>query len=167
MKKFVMILLLAVFSVGAHAQIVQGKSSIGFNAGYAFDSENATLGIDYRYCITDEVRLNPSLIYFVKNDGLSAWAIDLNAHYVIALNDIFAFYPLAGVDLSFWKFDWGGSVAGYSYEFDDTETRLGVNVGIGAELYATDELSIGLEVKYNIIKDIDQVLLGFRVGYCF
>ena len=51
MKKFVMMLMLAVFSLGAYAQTQQGQSAVGFNIGYGFDSKNATLGVDYRYCI--------------------------------------------------------------------------------------------------------------------
>lgn len=156
MKKLVMILLLLVSGWGiTSAQTGQGVSSLGFNIGYGFDSENATLGVDYRYCITDAIRLNPGLTYFVKNDGLSAWAIDLNAHYVVKLSEMFGFYPLAGLDLSFWKL---GS---------HNETRLGANIGLGGEVYATNNLSVGLEVKYNIIKDFDQALLGVRVGYSF
>ena len=48
-----MMLMLAVFSLGAYAQTQQGQSAVGFNIGYGFDSKNATLGVDYRYCITD------------------------------------------------------------------------------------------------------------------
>ena len=71
-----MMLMLAVFSLGAYAQTQQGQSAVGFNIGYGFDSKNATLGVDYRYCITDAVRLSPSLTYFVKNDNHSTWAIE-------------------------------------------------------------------------------------------
>ena len=150
-----MMLMLAVFSLGAYAQTQQGQSAVGFNIGYGFDSKNATLGVDYRYCITDAVRLSPSLTYFVKNDNHSTWAIDLNAHYVVKLSEMFGFYPLAGLSLSFWKAGpWDA-------------TRLGANIGLGGEVYATDNLSIGLEVKYNIIKDFDQAMLGVRVGYSF
>lgn len=168
MKKFVMMLMLAVLSLGAYAQTQQGQSALGFNIGYGFDSKNATLGLDYRYCITDEVRINPGLTHFVKNDGLSAWAIDLNAHYVVKLSEMFGFYPLAGLSLCFWNF--GGKLDLGNYgklEVSDTETRLGANIGLGGEVYATGDLTIGLEVKYNIIKDFDQALLGVRVGYSF
>lgn len=161
MKKIVMVLMLAICSLGAYAQTHQGQSSAGFIIGYGFDSENATLGIDYRYCVTNEVRLNPSLTYLVKNDGLSAWAIDANVHYLFRLSDIFGFYPLAGLSLSFWNWDivdeWG----------DDTDTRFGANIGLGGELYASDYITVGLEVKYNIIKDYDQAMFGVRIGYSF
>ena len=150
-----MMLMLTVFSLGAYAQTQQGQSAVGFNIGYGFDSKNATLGVDYRYCITDAVRLSPSLTYFVKNDNHSTWAIDLNAHYVVKLSEMFGFYPLAGLSLSFWKAGpWDA-------------TRFGANIGLGGEVYATDRISVGLEAKYNIIKDLDAAALAVRVGYNF
>ena len=150
-----MMLMLAVFSLGAYAQTQQGQSAVGFNIGYGFDSKNASLGVDYRYCITDAVRLSPSLTYFVKNDNHSTWAIDLNAHYVVKLSEMFGFYPLAGLSLSFWKAGpWDA-------------TRFGANIGLGGEVYATDRVSVGLEAKYNIIKDLDAAALAVRVGYNF
>ena len=96
--------MLTLFSIGAYAQTQQGQSSFGFNLGYNFnDVGNATISIDYRYCVTDAFRLTPSITHLVKNDGLSAWAIDMNAHYVFKLSEMFGFYPLAGLSLSFWK----------------------------------------------------------------
>lgn len=160
MKKLIMMLMLVAVSLGAFAQTQKGTSSAGLTIGYGFDSENATIGVDYRYCITDAVRLAPSLTYFVKDDGVSAWAIDLNAHYVIKLSEMVGFYPLAGLDLSFWKVDLGHSL---SYN----QTRFGANIGLGAEIYASRNLTVGLEAKYNIIKDLDQFLIGVRVGYNF
>ncbi len=159
MKKLVVLLMLVICSVGAYAQVQQGQSSFGFNLGYGFDSKNATLGIDYRYCVTDEFRLSPSISYFVKNDYHSAWAIDMNAHYVFKLSDMFGFYPLGGLSLSFWKFD--GIPNSYN------KTRFGANVGLGAEVYATSQISVGLEAKYNIIKTWDQALASVRIGYNF
>lgn len=159
MKRLCLLFVLVLMGVSAYAQTTQGNSSVGFNVGYGFDSKNATLGVDYRYCITDEVRLAPSLTYYVKNDYHSTWAIDLNAHYVVKLSDAFGFYPLAGLSLSFWNWDY--------YKHSDNATRLGVNIGLGGEVYASDALSVGLEVKYNIIKDFDQAMFAVRVGYSF
>ena len=137
--------MLTLFSIGAYAQTQQGQSSFGFNLGYNFnDIGNATIGIDYRYCVTDAFRLTPSITHLVKNDGLSAWAIEM-----------FGFYPLAGLSLSFWKAGpWDA-------------TRFGANIGLGGEVYATDRVSVGLEAKYNIIKDLDAAALAVRVGYNF
>ena len=158
--------MLAIISMSAFAQTQQGQSSFGFNLGYGFnDNGNALLGVDYRYNFTDEVRFAPSLTYFVKDDGMSAWAIDVNAHYVFKLSEMFGFYPLAGLDLSFWKVSMGNSVS-------LNKTRLGANIGLGGEVYATDQLSVGLEFKYNILKSwedfrLSQPILAVRVGYNF
>ena len=60
MKKLIVMLMLTLFSIGAYAQTQQGQSSFGFNLGYNFnDVGNATIGIDYRYCVTDAFRLTP------------------------------------------------------------------------------------------------------------
>ncbi len=170
MKRFSLVIICMICAcTQLFAQTKRGDSSFGFNLGYGFDSENATLGIDYRYNLTDEVRLTPSLTYFVKADDLSAVTIDLNAQYVVKLSDMFGFYPLAGIDLSFWKWhNAGGHVNEFGrYDDDHNEMRLGVNLGVGGEVYATKELTIGLEAKYCIIKDLDQAWLGVRVGYNF
>lgn len=166
MKKLVVMLMLVLFSMGVYAQ--QGQSSAGLTIGYGFDTNNATLGLDYRYNLTDEIRLTPSLTHFVKNDGLSAWAIDMNVHYVFKLSEMFGFYPLAGLSLSFWKssldVDWEGVGR---IKASDNATRFGANIGLGAEVYATDRITVGIEAKYNIVKTVDQALLGVRVGYNF
>lgn len=160
MKKLIVMCMLAIISMSAFAQTQQGQSSFGFNIGYGFnDNGNALLGVDYRYNFTDEVRFAPSLTYFVKDNGLSAWAIDMNVHYVFKLSEMFGFYPLAGLDLSFWKFGAGS--------WSHNMTRFGANIGLGGEVYATDQITVGLEFKYNIIKDFDQPILGVRVGYNF
>lgn len=157
MKRLVVAVVLAVMSCGVYAQ--KGAQSVGFNLGYGFDSENATIGLDYRYNLTNEIRLAPQLTHFVKNDGLSAWAIDMNVHYVVPLSDLFAFYPIGGIDLSFWKFS--------QNHFSDNRTRLGLNIGLGADLYASPEITVGVDVKYNIIKHYDQALASVRVAYNF
>lgn len=160
MKKIVIMMVIALMSVNAFAQTKKGDSSFGLTLGGGFgDINHVTLGIDYRYNITNEIRLTPSITHFIKNDHLSAWAIDANAHYVFKLSDYFGFYPLAGMNFSFWK----ASVGKLSHD----ETRIGANIGLGGELYASKELSIGLELKYLIIADVDQPMVGIRVGYNF
>lgn len=159
MKRVLLTLMLGAFCLSGFAQAQQGVSSLGVNIGYGFDGENATLGLDYRYNLTDEVRLAPSLTYFVKNNYHSAWAIDVNAHYIVRLSDMFGFYPLGGLSLSFWNWKVG------SYSLNDT--RFGANIGLGGEVYATSVITVGLEAKYHIIKDYGQPMFAVRVGYNF
>ena len=117
---------------------------------------NTTVGIDYRYNVSDDVRIAPSLTHLMKHGGLSAWALDFNAHYVVKLDPSFGFYPLGGVSLSFWE-------AGRDWD----ATRLGVNIGLGGEVYASRDLTVGLEMKYNLIQDFDQAMAAVRIAYNF
>ncbi|WP_459190366.1 outer membrane beta-barrel protein [Parabacteroides sp. APC149_11_2_Y6] len=156
MKKFVVVLMLALFSIGVHAQTEKGRSSVGLNLGYSFnDIGNTAIGIDYRYSIIDAVRIAPSVNFLIKHKGVSSVMFDVNAHYVVKLSEMFGFYPLAGLSLSVWH---GGG---------DNITRFGGNLGLGAELYATHNVTVGVEAKYNIIKDLDGAMVGVRVGYNF
>lgn len=159
MKRLILILALAVVSLSVFSQTRRGDSSFGLNVGYGFDTDNATIGVDYRYNVTDEFRLAPSISYYTKNDNLSACSLDMNAHYVFKLSDMFGFYPLGGVNLSFWKYD--------HVLNNDTSTRFGFNIGMGGEVYATDDITVGLEAKYNTVEDWDQAYLTVRVGYNF
>lgn len=163
MKRIGIVLLFLAMTLGVSAQNTAGSSSIGFNVGYGFDSKNASLGLDYRYSFTDAFRIAPSVTHLVKNDGISAWMLDANVHYLFPLGSQFSFYPLAGVNLSFWK----ASADFGEWKFSDNLTRFGLNVGLGAELYATKEITVGLEMKYNIVKDLDQAMLAVRVAYNF
>ena len=72
---------------------------------------------------------------------------------------MFGFYPLGGVGMSFWKRDYVLN--------NDTSTRFGLNIGMGGEVYATDDITVGLEAKYNTVQDWDQAYLTVRVGYNF
>ena len=165
MKKIIFIMALAIISLGAYSQTSQGDSSFGLSIGGGFDDPNhVTLGIDYRYNFTDEVRFSPSITYFAKNKGLSALAIDLNAHYVFPLTEYFGFYPLGGMNISFWKWKHDLPMIG---KLSSNETRIGANIGLGGELYASEQLTIGVELKYLIIKDVDQAMAALRIGYNF
>ena len=68
MKKVVLVFLFAVMTVGGvFAQ--QGASSVGLSVGYALDTDNTTVGIDYRYNVSDDVRIAPSLTHLMKHGG--------------------------------------------------------------------------------------------------
>ncbi len=155
MKKIILGMMLAVISMGAFAQTRQGDQSVGVSVGYGFEIESATIGLDYRYNLTNATRLAPSFTYVTENMGISGILFDLNAHYVFELSDMFGFYPIGGFSLGFWDGKY------------DNVTRFGLNIGLGGELYATKQISVGVEAKYNVIKDYDQAFVGIRVGYNF
>ncbi len=166
MKRIVMFFMLAAISLSASAQIERGRSSAGVTLGYGFDTENVTVGIDYRYALTNAIRVNPGLSHYIKKDGLKAWAIDLNGHYLVPLGERFRFYPLAGVNLSFWDQELK-AIEPRDVDGSESKTRVGLNLGLGLETYVAERIIVGLEVKYLIISKVDQAMIGLRAGYVF
>jgi outer membrane protein X len=41
------------------------------------------------------------------------------------------------------------------------------NIGLGGEVYASRDLTVGLEMKYNLIQDFDQAMAAVRIAYNF
>jgi len=160
MKKFLLLVFVTILSTSAFAQTEEGDQSIAANLGLGFDKlENVTLGIDYRFNISQEVRLAPSFTYFIKKDGLSAYSAEMNLNYVFPLTEQFSFYPIGGLSFTSYNFD--------QNPFDTSVNRLGLNLGLGAEMYTYDNIIIGFEAKYRIVNDFSQPVIALRVGYSF
>ncbi|MDR1103613.1 MAG: porin family protein [Tannerella sp.] len=156
MKKLLVISIVALCTVNGYAQ--RGRASVGTRLGYAAEWETVTLGVDYRYRFLPEFRLAPSLTHMVRNRNMSAWYMDMDCHYIVTVTDMFSFYPIGGMNLSLWR--------QYLYGMTNT-ARLGLNVGLGAELRLTREISVSLDMKYNITGRYDQALAAVRVAYHF
>lgn len=162
-KRVLLISVVMIFiSLRIQAQIQKGRYSLGYSVGYTTATKTGLLNADFRYCLTNAFRISPSISQFVNDDGYKGSQFDTNFHYVIALNDVYAIYPLVGVNFSYWDY-----YDKKAKSYRKGESYWGPNVGFGVEIYVVDELVVGLDVKYNIPKKHDQLLLGLRIAYCF
>lgn len=156
MKRIIFLFLFVALAVNGYAQ--RGHASAGVRTGYAFEFETATFGVDFRYNVTPDIRIAPGVTHMFRGNNVSGWYVDFDAHYVIDISRNFSFYPIGGLALSIWD------VKGV----DGHRTRLGPNVGLGGEFRIVDDLSIGMDFKYNITSgDFHQALLGIRFAYHF
>ena len=162
MKKLLLLVCAAVMSLSASAQA--GDKALGAQFVFGSETNNIGLGVKGQYYFTDQLRGEASVDYFFKNKGVSMWDINANVHYLFDVADKFKVYPLAGLGYTNWS---------YKYEFpglpvvEGSDGRLAINLGGGAEYELTKDLSVNAELKYQIISNYNQLVLGVGVAYKF
>ena len=53
------------------------------------------------------------------------------------------------------------------WDFGKVENRLGVNIGSGVEFDIADNWMANIELKYKLVKDLDQAVFTLGVAYMF
>ena len=141
MKKIIIAACMALLGCGSvFAQ--QGKQAIGGNLSYGTEIESVGIGLKYQYNITDQIRIEPSMNYFFKNDGLSMFDINANIHYLFPIASNVSLYPLS-------------------------DGKFGVNLGAGMEFDLDKSWSLNFDIKYQLISDLDQAVFNLGVAYNF
>jgi outer membrane protein X len=140
----------------------KGEKAFGLNIGYGSEIKSVAIGAKFNYGLTDHIRLSPSFNYFLAKDGLSEWEINVDVHYLFNVAPKVSAYPLAGLTFTGWRFDWGDL-----YEGSSTTTRFGVNVGAGIGYDLTDNITLGFELKYSVVSDLDQFVPSIHLIYKF
>ena len=161
MKKFIVLFSMMFFIMGnAFAQ--KGIQAAGVHLSYGTEIESFGIGLKYQYNITDNIRLEPSMNYFFENNGIDQFDINATAHYLFPMASNVRVYPLAGLTFARWSFPQliGG-------KFSNDATRLGINIGGGAEMDITDKLMLNFELKYQLVNDFDQAIFNLGIAYMF
>ena len=140
MKKLFFVISMMLMSIGAFAQ--QGTCTAGAHVSLLLqDNKNVGIGALVGYEVIDNVRGVAEFDYYFKKDYASGWEVDLNGEYLFRLADgMFTVYPLVGVNLFGWKFDYAGH--------SDSDSKLGLNIGGGVEFKVMPSLSIKAEYNY-------------------
>lgn len=158
MKK--LIVLLSFIALGLSTSFAQqGQKSIGVNLGYGSEIESFGLGAKFQYGITDPIRLEAAFNYFFENNHVNMWDLNLNFHYLFPLGSGFKVYPLAGLTYTNWHTEIG--------DWDETEGRVGANLGAGLQYDIASNLALNFDLKYQFVKDFDQVAFAFGIAYKF
>lgn len=164
--KKVMFMLIATFiACSANAQ-EKGDMAAGVNLSYGTKNgfSNFGIGAKFQYSFTDNFRIEPSATYFLKKDFVSMWDINANVHYLFHVADKFTVYPLAGFAFVGWKADIG-DITGY--EASASETKFGFNLGGGAQYWLSASLGLNLEIKYQIVSNLDRPIFSLGAAYKF
>lgn len=179
MKKLLMVAIILMVGVGA-ALAQKGEKAVGVQLNYGTEIESIGIAAKFQYGITDAIRIEPSFDYFFGKSGGNMFDFNVNAHYLFNVANQINVYPLVGFGYTSWKT--GGSVdyndyQSYAYEYENmgnvnasNSSRVGkiaVNLGAGAEYALNDKISVNAELKYQIISNFNQLVIGIGVTYKF
>ena len=156
MKKYIFMAILAVATVfGAYAE--SGDIAVGAEFAYASKNSMAGLGLQVQIEPITNWRFAPEFMYYFKNDGVSAYNVNLNFHYVIPTSTTFAIYPLVGFTFASFMPDGPG----------DDVNRCGANIGMGAQYQIKERLHFFTEERFQILKDFNQSVTCLGLKYTF
>ena len=159
MKKLLVAVCVALFSIAASAQI-QGDITAGGHVSYASKIKTVGIGVDIQYNLTDQIRGEASWTYYLKRHNSTTNTVDANLHYLFNVGtDKLYVYPLAGLNYAITTTD---LQEGRSH----SDGELGINLGGGIQYELKDNLDLKAEVKYTV-GDFNPVIIGAGVVYHF
>lgn len=156
--KSIFSLLLVVLSVFATEGLQAQDLRLG--GGLVYGSEIDRMGIDLRgdYQLQSNLILVPDFqLFFRRNSGnvrVNWNTINFDFHYLIGVAENFYLYPLAGLNFTFYTVK--------IRDNRDTSTRIGLNLGGGAEYRFTEKIAGFIELKY-VVSDADQTVASYGV----
>ena len=128
---------------------------------YGTEIESVGLGFKFSWMMTNDWRLAPNMTFWLKNNDLSSFDINVDVHYLAHLNNRWRMYPIAGLTLAYWKQDANAT------KNKDSGTKFGINLGAGIEFDIDRHFFINSELKYRLISKYDQGIIALGVGYRF
>lgn len=140
----------------------QGQSAVGVYLNYGNDT-NLGLGVKYRYSFNDNWRLEPAFNYYFKHDYVSLWDLGANVHYLFHPVEKINVYPLAGLHYA----NATAHLKDLGLGDNESDGKIGVDLGAGADFKVASSLSIGVEAKYQIIEDFNQFVISAGITYSF
>ena len=169
MKKILLILLLlSVVVFSSNAQLTKVGSALSYNTGHFFNDEylrnhktgNPVLSLTSIYEINLAFHLKPSLNiffprinkeepfpdYFSKTIA-TAYALDMDIHYVFNYLDRFELYALAGLNILYARMKWKDESIDGNFTSSSGETSMGFNLGIGTYIKLKDQFDLFFEIK--------------------
>ncbi len=141
MKKLFFVVCMALVSATSFAQ--QGKVTLGVHGDYMIDSpNNFGFGANVGYEFINNLRGTAEFNYLFKKDEASFWNLEADVAYLFRIpKSPVTLYPLVGADFLGIKV------------FDESESKMGLNIGAGIEVGITS--NIGLRVEYNYKTEYD------------
>lgn len=161
MKKQLFLIAVAGFLFAAGTASAQTK--VGVFLGYGSEIETLALGANAEFPVNSKLSIAPGLVFFLPNDGgaykTSMWEINGNVNYYFVTDGSVNFYGLAGLNIAGVKVNYDNDL----FE-DQSDTEVGINLGVGANFDIGKNFMPFGEVKY-AISDFDQLAIFFGLRF--
>ncbi|MBP3737559.1 MAG: outer membrane beta-barrel protein [Muribaculaceae bacterium] len=156
MKHRLHILIVMVVGIALHLQAAPPVPlALGVTYNRATKHHQNGWGMKLQADLGSRLRLEPELMYFAEHHQVTTLNLSLNLHWRIPLFDHFGIYPLAGLNYSHWGYE------------GPNASRLGMNVGCGAEYRFMRALSGFTEVRMQLVSHESQPIFTFGLKYHF
>ena len=152
--------LAAIFSVNEAQAFGKGEMSVGLTGGFASYNESGYVSMNYQWECANHVRIAPEIGYIMSNDHKSGFMSNGDVHFPFQLVRGFGIYPLAGIAFNNWHYN-------KHYYEETNRSRMGVNVGLGFDVYFTNFFKMSLQGRYSIMPQTSGVFVGLGLSYVF
>lgn len=169
MKKLLMIMCLALMSVGAFAE--KGDWNIGVDARYYLDSDykNFGVGAKFQWECLQNFRLETDLAHMFEKDGYQTYEAEVNLQYLLRIGHSgFAVYPIVGA-----KYRYGRYYTHFHYNNGELVSQsdpkwsgdINCQFGGGLEFPISEKVKINADCKYFAYDDAPEVSVGVAVKF--
>lgn len=159
-----LLMAVALFAGFGTAHADGGDNAAGVDIAYGTDVNMVGIALKYQHYFSDNLRIQPSFTYYFEKDKSNMYSLDLDAHYLFNFAEKHNVYPIFGFTLLdvHWKdFCEGKTNSEGDLKYDShNHLRFGVNVGAGYQFDITDDFSVNLNAKYQIVSTHGQFVIG-------
>ncbi len=144
-----------------------GQYDTKLGVGLAYSSEVEAIGLHAgaTFRVSEQLGIAPSINYYFAEEEAPYFfdtflALNVDGHFMLVTDPEYHVYALGGLNLT--SIGYGEDFPG-DEEFQDSETELGLNLGLGGE-YHLENFSLFADLKY-VISDFDRVVLAAGVRF--
>ncbi|GAA0753401.1 hypothetical protein [Psychroflexus lacisalsi] len=139
---------------------IEAQNLAGAQVSFDSDRDNAGIGFKGVFGLSNSLSFSPDINYFFGSASFATVNTDL--HLDLAQGNNLKFYGLGG--LHFGALRSISSRSGFLGFNRDADVNLGVNLGLGAQLFTKDNFRLFTEGKY-IVSDLNRFVLS--IGMLF
>ncbi|MEM5566957.1 outer membrane beta-barrel protein [Psychroserpens sp. AS72] len=168
MKKLsLLVTALLIFTTSSYTVKAQTETKIGGFLAYGTEIENIGIGVNAEFTILENLTISPSFIYYLPKDesGIKINWIEFNAnanYYFIDKKNIDV-YGIGGLNYTNVKVEYDGDSI-FGNDLSASDSRIGLNLGGGANFKIGNKIIPFTELKYVII-DTGQLVIAAGVKF--